>query len=207
MKKAILIIIALSGAFTTQHVFSQVQKGDSNIGVNTLISSFVGTDAPNSNGLISLTYQYYVTNNISIGVGPYYSFSTSESSSPGFSTESWSNTFGLNTFINYSFLTTGGKVLPYIGAQFSYQNTYSGSDTYIAGNYQGEYQDITNTSAGANAGLKFFLTERINFDGKLSYTTILSTTFESGAGSFDIDPKGGLLQFTLGLGIILGKKG
>jgi outer membrane protein W len=202
MRKVALIFFVISS-----HVgFTQVQKGDSNIGVNTLISSLVGTESPNVNGLVNLSYQYYVSNNISLGVGPFYSFSSNKTEGPGFSSEDWSDTFGLNVFANYSFLTASAKVMPYLGAQFTYQGTFSGSDMYIGTTYEGSWQDIYNSSVGGNAGIKFFVTERVNFDANLSYTTILSTTIETESTTFEPDPEGGLLQFTIGLGIILGKR-
>lgn len=203
MRKIAFVLIVLA----SYSGFAQVQKGDSNLGINTLVSSLVGTGSPNVNGLINFSYQYYFTKNVSLGLGPFYSFSLSKTTGPDFESESWSDTFGLNLFANYSFLTASAKVMPYLGAQFTYQGTFSGTDTYIGNNYEGSWQDIYNSSFGGNAGIKFFITERVNFDTNLSYTSILSTTVETDGGTFEVDPEGGILQFTIGLGIILGKRG
>lgn len=205
-KEKLILTIAFMFTLALGTAFSQVQKGDSNIGLNTQVSSFVGVGSPNANGLISFSYQYYVTNNISLGFGPFYRFSNSKTEGPDFETETWNDTFGFNLFFNYSFLTESAKVLPYLGAQFTYDGTFSGTDTYIAGNYSGTFQDIYNSSLGANAGLKYFITDRVNLDGNLSYTAILSTTTETESTTIEGDPEGGLLQFTIGLGIILGKR-
>ncbi len=188
------------------NAYSQVEKGDSNLGINTMVSSLVGVNSPNSNGFISLSYQYYFTNSISLGAGPFYLFSTSKQETPDIQSESWSSTFGLNAFFNYSFLTTSAKSLPYLGLQYTYQLTYSGNETQVLGSFQGSWQDVINSSIGANAGIKFFLTERVNLDANLSYTSVIFTSIESGSGYQEIEPEGGLLQFSLGLGIILGKQ-
>lgn len=203
MRKIALVLFVIS----SYAGFAQVQKGDSNIGVNTLVSTLVGTGSPNVNGLINLSYQFYVSNNVSLGIGPFYSFSSSKTEGPDFQSEDWSDTFGLNLFVNYSFLSASAKVMPYLGAQFTYQGTFSGSDLYIGNSYEGSWTDIYNSSIGGNAGIKFFVTERVNFDMNLSYTSILSTTIETESSSFEPDPEGGILQFTIGLGVILGKRG
>lgn len=191
MKKRVSFLsIALLTTLSVTTTFSQVQKGDSNIGLNTQISSIVGTDATNANGSIFLSYQYYITNNISLGAGPLLSFSSTDATS--------STTLGLNLFANYNFLLPNGKTLPYLGAQYSYSNSYIDSDA--------TYTDVTNKSIGVNGGIKYFLSERVNLDGNLSYTSIISTSVEMDGSFFEPDPEGGIVQFTFGLGVILGKR-
>lgn len=184
-----LMTAAFTCALTT--AFSQVQKGDSNIGINTQISSIVGLDAANASGTINFSYQYFVTDNISLGAGPLISFNTQD--------EITSTTVGLNLFGNYNFLLSNGKTMPYLGAQFTITNSYTDIDA-------SSYTDVTNRSLGANAGIKYFISERVNLDGNLSYTSILSTTIETESTSTEVDGEGGLLQFTFGLGVILGKR-
>lgn len=201
-KITILTIILCAAA---ANVFAQVQKGDSNIGANMSLSTDTGVDAPTTNFTLVLSYQYFITDNISLGFGP--SFSTSVNKQD--LAETWTDAFGLNLFGNYNFLTSGGKALPYIGAQFTLRNLYSGTDTFDANgvNTSTDYTDITTTSFGVNGGLKYFITERVNIDGNLSYTSNLSITAEVNGSTFEPDVEGGLLQFTIGLGIILGKRG
>jgi hypothetical protein len=186
---SLLLTCVLLVSFGPQ-TFSQVEKGDANIGFNTQLSSLVGVDATNASGSIYLSYQYYVSNNVSLGLGPLISFNSSDASSQ--------TTIGLNFFANYNFLTANGKTLPYLGAVFLLSNSFIEAGT--------SYIDTSNKSFGVNGGLKYFLSERVNLDGNLSYTTILSTSVDVDGQVFEPDPEGGILQFTFGLGVIIGKK-
>ena len=60
-------------------------------------------------------------------------------------------------------------------------------------------------------GIKFFVTERINIDNKFTYGTVLNETIEFDifgfAASMDGAADGNLLQFTVGFGYIIGRKG
>ena len=92
---------------------------------------------------------------------------------------------GFGLYGTYSFLTADAKMMPYAGAEISYVPT--GKESTI--------------NLGPYAGVKYFLTEKINIDGNMSYLLNLGDTYGR-----DVDTKiGGLFNFNLGIGVILGK--
>lgn len=90
---------------------------------------------------------------------------------------------GFGVYGTYSFLTADAKMMPYAGAEISYVPT----------------GDESTINLGPYAGVKYFLTEKINVDANASYLMNLGSTYETDA---DI---GGLLTINLGIGVILGK--
>ena len=93
--------------------------------------------------------------------------------------------FGFGIYGTYSFLTSDGKMLPYAGGEISY--VPSGDESTV--------------NLGPYAGVKYFLSEKINVDANLSYLLGLGSTY----GTSDDVKIGGLLNFNLGIGVILGK--
>lgn len=194
MKKFYTILFIAALATLSNKVNAQVEKGDANVGFNMFISTITGVDQDNANGTMFLSYQKYVTNSVSLGFGPLFSWSTSG--------DSYSSTTGLNAFLNYSILTSGGKTLPYLGAQYSALFSYSETD----GATSFSYTETRSGAVGGNAGVKFFFNEYANLDLNLSYTTIIAASFDNGNGFEEIDAEGGILQFTVGIGVIIAKK-
>ncbi|MEQ8925901.1 MAG: outer membrane beta-barrel protein [Fulvivirga sp.] len=191
MKLKITFLLLCAVLFTYAMAFAQVQKGDANLGVNASYSTITGVDTDNGQGTFVFTYQKYVSDNLSLGAGPLYIWNTSD--------DVFSQIFGLNLFMNYSFLSSNGTTLPYLGLQYSSLIITTESDS--------DYFENRSGALGANAGVKFFFTERVNFDANLSYTTIIAASTDTGSGLEDTDAEGGILQFTIGLGVIIGKKG
>ena len=166
--------------------YSQVQKGDKNLGFGFDMNSLSG-DTEETRSNLFLTYTHYISNRISIGFGPRIGWTKDAS-------DSKSTTTGYNGFLNYSFLTSGGFVLPYFGFQY----------TNLRQKQAGDDDPLVTTSVGGNFGLRFFLTERFNIDNNLSYTRIISgndTLDELG-----IDADGTVIQINVGLGYIIGRK-
>jgi hypothetical protein len=93
--------------------------------------------------------------------------------------------FGFGLYGTYSFLTADAKMMPYAGAEISYVPT--GKESTV--------------NLGPYAGVKYFLTEKINIDGNMSYLLNLGDTY---GRSVDVSI-GGLFTFNLGIGVILGK--
>ena len=194
MKNAYTILFFLVISSISNKVQAQVEKGDANVGFNMFISTITGVDQDNANGTMFLSYQKYVTNNVSLGFGPLFSWSASG--------DSYSSTTGLNAFLNFSLLTSGGKTLPYLGAQYSALFSYSETD----GASSFSYTETRSGAVGGNAGVKFFFNEYANLDLNLSYTSIIASSFDNGNGFEEIDAEGGILQFTVGIGVIIAKK-
>jgi hypothetical protein len=197
MKKIKLLLITSLMSFVLFETQGQVQKGDVNLGANAFLTSLTGLGSENINGTVIINYQKYISDNVSLGFGPLYSWSASSTN--------WSSNFGLNLFLNYSFLSSNGKSLPYLGAQYSGTINYSEFDS--GGGGGSFYSTSQSGSVGANAGVKYFFSEYANFDVNLSYTSVIATSVDMGNGFVDVDPQGGFLQLTLGVGVIIGKKG
>src|SRR5690606_18773777 len=96
-----------------------------------------------------------------------------------------------------------GKLLPYAGLKYFGSITYSDTPSGTGSSYS----EIRNGSLGVNGGLKFFFSEKANIDANLSYSSIVSSSVDSGNGFESIDAEGGIIQFTIGIGVILGKRG
>jgi hypothetical protein len=165
MKK--LLFIAL--LFTSAVAFSQVEKGDITGTANFSFTSLKpeGTDAINM-ALFNMRAGYFFTNNIEGGLSLTI-MNAAETTSTG-----------IGPYAVYNFLTADAKLLPYLGANFLNYNTGQ------------EGADAIN-QLGLFGGAKYFLTEVVNVDANLNYTTWLG------------DLSGSSLTFNLGLGINFGR--
>ncbi|MEP1032000.1 outer membrane beta-barrel protein [Ekhidna sp.] len=221
MKRIILIAFTMIATAS----FAQVQKGDMNVGANFgLMKQNGDADIMNySYSTLILNWQYYITDNVSFGVSP--SIATAKVLNDAFTVKSsaW------NFYLDYSFLSDNGKVLPYLGAKFTLYNTLiengdlsgTGSDLGDGFGFGGFIPGGGGSASfetkfkrqvvSLSAGVKFFISERINIDNNLTFGTILNEKVELDFLGFPIsfDGEGGgrLIQFTIGFGYIIGKKG
>jgi hypothetical protein len=170
---------------TVAQSIGQVEKSDQSLGFGLDVTS-LGGDSEQTTTNFVFNYTYYITKNISVGVGPRFGWSKSG--------DQKSSTIGYNGFVNFSFLTKGAFVLPYVGAQF----------TQITQKQQGRDDPFITNSGGGHVGIKFFLTERLNIDNNFSFTRIISG---SGATEeLDLNVNGSVIQLNIGLGYIIGRK-
>lgn len=189
MKKLFVIVALL--AFISAN--AQQQKGDlaiqfsgnyfsQKVTVNDTEIKFFG-------GNIYVKLGKYFTQNLELGVKPNIAFfPKGETKTVGGKTETkykLDANFGFGIYGTYSFLSNDGKMLPYAGAEISY--VPSGDESTV--------------NLGPYAGVKYFLSEKINVDANLSYLLGLGSTY----GTSDDVKIGGLLNFNLGIGVILGK--
>ncbi len=128
-----LFIIAASAAVAQQ------QQGDFQLQAQASYysNSFAGQSF--SVGSLYFNASKFFTDNIEVGVQPFFSFSDA------------STTVNLSFFGNYSFLTDNAKLVPYGGVQIMFYNL--GSDP-----------DFSQTGFGFKAGLRYFVTENVNID-------------------------------------------
>ncbi len=218
--------------FTSVTVGAQVQKGDSNIGTNLGIISQKG-DEPllsYSTTYLSLNYQYYISNKVSLGIAP--AWNVSKVLDGAFAVRSRS----LNFFMDYNFLSANGKVMPYIGVKYTTMLTKVEFEDLAAGIgvLGGATDDILDPGTipggggitlpegefileyrrsifSLSTGIKFFVTERLNIDNNLTIGTVLNETVEAEffgtSADLGTDDPGRLIQFTIGFGYIIGKRG
>ena len=202
-----LLIIRLFVSFTliiaihTAH--AQVQKSDNLIG----FSSSVSTQSSNPSSInvtVLLSYERYLTRRLAIGAGPYVSMITARGSMMGI--------FGGNVFANYGFITGDGKFYPYIGILGSVSQSISTQDTNFqttqstdADKKIGDSGNSTTSfyGAGAKVGSKFFVTERINLDFNINYSTNISSVVNGEVVKYG---EGGIIQVFAGIGVIIGKR-
>lgn len=180
-----LLVFAMSTAN------AQVQKSDQNLGFGFDLNSISG-DSKDTRANLYLSYTYFVTKNLSIGLGPRFSWSRNKESDTV--QVSKSNTIGYNAFLNYSFLTDGGFVLPYFGGQY----------TKLVQKQAGNDDPFITNSVGGNIGIKFFITERLNVDNNFSITRVISQNKTLDDLGVDVD--GTIMQINVGLGYIIGRK-
>lgn len=189
MKKLCVIVAFL--AFITAN--AQQQQGDIAIQFSGNYYSqkvtFNDTDIKSFGGNIYVKLGKYFTQNLELGVKPNIGFfPKTETETVGGETkfkQKLDANFGFGLYGTYSFLTADAKMMPYGGAEISY--VPSGDESTV--------------NLGPYAGVKYFLSEKINLDANLSYLLGLGSTY----GSSDDVKIGGLLNFNLGIGVILGK--
>ncbi len=165
MKKLILFVFALT---VSTVAFSQVEKGDITGTANVSFSSFKpeGGDALKM-ALFNIRAGYFVTNNIEAGLTLQITNAAETTST------------GIGPYAVYNFLTADAKLLPYIGANFlNYNSGIEGVDAI--------------NQLGGFGGAKYFITEAVNIDASLNYTTWLG------------DFSGSSFTFNLGIGLNLG---
>lgn len=228
MKRYILIALL----FTSVTLSAQVQKGDSNIGTNLGIMSQNGDDPLLSYSMtyVSLNYQYYVSNRVSLGIAP--AWNVTKVLDGAFAVRSRS----INLFMDYNFLSANGKVMPYIGVKYTtmltkveFEDLEAGLG--VLGGVTDEFVDPGTIPGGGgfslpegefiveyrrsifslSTGIKFFVTERLNIDNNLTIGAVLNEKVEAElfgtSADLGTDDPGRLIQFTIGLGYIIGKRG
>jgi hypothetical protein len=189
MKK--LLLVALSVIAFTAH--AQQEKGDLAIQFSGNYYSqkidFGTTEFKSFAGNIYLKVGKFFTPNIELGVKPNVSFFPEFDSKivdgKIVSKQKLRSNVGFGVYGTYSLLTADAKFMPYAGGEISY--VPSGDESTI--------------NFGPYVGVKYFLTEKVNIDGNMSYLVNLGSTY---ANQNDINI-GGLFTFNIGVGVILGK--
>lgn len=165
MKKLVLFVVAL---IVSTAAFSQVEKGDISGTANVSFSSTKpeGADAIKM-AQFNIRGGYFFTNNIEGGL------------TLAITNAAEVTTTSIGPYAVYNFLTADAKFLPYLGANFlSQMSNTEGTDSI--------------NQLGGFGGVKYFLTEVVNVDASLNYTTWLG------------DYSGSTLTFNLGIGINFG---
>jgi hypothetical protein len=165
MKKLLLIVFLGLGTIA----YAQVEKGDFNATASFSLQNdkYDGGESENSMTFIGRG-GYYLTNNVELGVSLIV-FGMQDITMMGY-----------GPYAVYNFLTSGGKLLPYVGAN------YFRFDAGIEG-----FDPIA--QIGGVGGVKYFITEVVNIDTSLNYTSFLG------------DQKGSSLYLNVGIGINFGK--
>ena len=186
MKLFILSVTIL--LLTTGTVLSQQQAGDMELQFFGSYYRTVGNDFTFASGTIGGKIGPYLTDNIQVGLGPTFSISTSSRQTFTVDpvtfqvitkTESQTTTtFGTSAFFIYSFLTRGGKLVPYFGAQ------------YFKRDFNKPFSEDRG-SAGINGGVKYFFTKKTALDFSGNYLWDLNP-----------DAKGALILFAFGLSFL-----
>jgi hypothetical protein len=170
MKKLVLIVFAL---IVSTVAFSQVEKGDISGTANVSFTSQKFKDFDEATNMSNIGFRagYFFTNSIEAGLA----LDVTGMSTAGESI----TTVGWGPYAVYNFLTADAKMLPYVGANF------------YSMDMGGDFDAIN--QLGAFGGAKYFLTEAVNVDASLNYTSWLG------------DIKGSTFVFKLGIGVVLGK--
>lgn len=189
--KKLLTICAIMASFSS---FSQQQQGDLSIQFSGNYYSqrikFTDSEFRFGFGNLYVKMGKYFTDNLELGVKPNITFnlmpeSTGTSGEPKTKSKLKTNV-GFGLYGTYSFLTTDGKLLPYGGVELNYAPVDKESTINL----------------GPYAGVKYFITEKINIDANLSFLMNLGSTYEVPKGDYDIGP---LFTYNIGIGVLLGK--
>lgn len=182
--------------------YGQVEKGDNIIGFSASVSTQSASPINLTiTGLVS--YERYLSQRWAVGIAPSITSITAKSS---LATE-----FGVNVFGNFGFITKKGMLYPYLGLLASVNQRISSDDTQSDTPTKNTNTQVTASGnsttsffgGGAKAGLKIFVSERINIDFNVNYSANISAAVNGES----IDPgDGGIIQAFAGLGVMLGKK-
>lgn len=148
--------IALLVLLTPVFAYAQQQAGDWELQFQGSYYTTVGTDYEFGSGNISAKIGPYLTNWLQFGIGPSVTISTTsyeEFDPVTYQTETTSETkttFGSTAFLVFSWLTRGGKLVPYMGAQYF---------IYDVSEFEND-----NGSMGLNVGMKYFFTRKTALD-------------------------------------------
>jgi hypothetical protein len=190
-------ILTLCALVVTMSAFAQQQKGDLSIqfsgNYNKQRYTIDDFKYNFGGGNIYLKVGKFFTTNLELGLKPNVAFglTTEEtySKSTGEVTKTKSKlatSLGFGVYGTYSFLSNNGKFLPYGGAEFSYLPV--GKEKMI--------------NLGPYAGLKYFISEKINLDVNLSWLTNLGSTIEEPKGFYTVGPA---FTCNVGIGVLIGK--
>ncbi len=186
MKKSLSILLLFVSIVT----FSQVEKGDKEI---TMFGNFnAPTEGTGGNGSIAIGLTNYFSPNFSLGISMLMAFYTG----PNFSTgeNELKITPFYSMYVTYNFLTTNGKLLPYIGAEY----TFSWVETVEIIGLGTPLLTLEGLHyAGGKAGMKIFINEMVNFDINLKYQTLVAGPEGYKAGNIGVN---------FGIGVILPRK-
>ena len=180
---------------------AQVEKGDD---VLSIAASFnTQASSPTSFSVTGqLAYERYLSQRVALGIGPFINMITSKGSLSGL--------FGGNLFCNYGFITSDGKFYPYLGAQLSVSQSISSNDTDSGGQTENGTtlpaagnNTVGFFGAGAKAGAKYFVSQRINIDLNVNYSANFYSTVN---GEQQDIGTGGIIQVFFGVGVIVGRR-
>lgn len=189
--KKLLTILALATSFST---YAQQQKGDLAIQFSGNYYSqkvrFGNTVDRSAFGNIYVKIGKYFTQNLELGVKPNISFNLVKDYDVKGSDVKIKNRFvtniGFGVYGTYSFLSSNGKFLPYAGAELNYA----------------PIEEEATINLGPYAGIKYFVSERINIDGNLSWLINLGSTYEQAKDEYEIGP---MFTYNVGIGVIIGR--
>jgi hypothetical protein len=188
MKKSVvpLLIILLVSAVALAP--AQQRRGDVELQFYGQYYQSVGRDIGFSNATVGGKIGPYITDHLQIGIGPTLSITGTSIDLPGYTYDTTEVTFGSSVFFVYSFLTSGGKLVPYFGAQ------------YFKRDFNKEFKKDSGT-AGINGGIKYFFARKTALDFSINYGWDLTPKDET-LGSFST-AGGGILVFAFGLSFLL----
>ncbi len=188
MKQSLLIVISFLVFAAPVSLYSQQQAGDLELQFYGTYYRTIGTDFVIGSGTIGGKIGPYISDNIQIGLGPTLSITTTSMQTFDFdpvtfqmkttTEEKTTTTFGTSAFFIYSFLTSGGKLIPYFGAQ------------YFKSDFNRPFSEDKG-SAGINAGVKYFFAKKTALDFSGNYLWNLNT-----------DAKGSVILFAFGLSFL-----
>jgi hypothetical protein len=186
-------ILTLAIVILTINVQAQQQAGDLSIQFSgnyvSNKTTFNGVEDKSYSGNIYLKLGKFFTQNIEMGLKPNIFFFGEpvpiNSNDPSKTENKLRANVGLGLYGTYSFLTADAKFMPYGGVEINYLPI-------------GDYSTM---NLGPYAGIKYFITERINLDANMNYLINLANSYPS----FDDYVVSPTFQLNIGIGVIISK--
>ena len=193
MKSSILICLAILLLAGFGQASAQQRSGDVELQFYGMYFQTVGTEEYFGSGTIGGKIGPYLSDHFQIGMGPSLTITTMTQTNYAYDPVTYqvtttketntTTTFGTSIFMIYSFLTGGGKVVPYFGVQ------------WFKSDFNKPISE-DNGSAGVNAGMKYFFARKTALDFSVNYGWDLNPVEEGGT-------RGGTLMFAFGLSFLL----
>jgi hypothetical protein len=172
-----LIALTLLTLLIASPAYCQQRAGDFELQFFGTYFRTVGTDFTVGTGTIGGKIGPYITDHLQIGIAPTLSIMTSTVPTSTFDpvtrqviTSEETNTkttFGASVFLVYSFLSSGGKLVPYFGAQ------------YFKSDFNLPFSEDRG-SAGINVGVKYFFAKKTALDFSGNYLWNLNPEVQGG---------------------------
>jgi hypothetical protein len=189
IKKLLLIVLTI--VISATFLYPQVEQGDKEITFAASMTSLVGIENFSSTNInLFLSYGYFVSNKLQLGIGPSLTYSRTTSTFSSFDPELFAiveeetvtedTQFSGYVFINFNF-STASKTVPYFAAQW-YQFDFDPES--------GKFTDASYVNIGF--GIRNFFSEYAALNTSANYGFALSSATE-----------GGIILITTGLSVFL----
>ena len=150
MKNLKLVTATIVLLMASTRLFAQQVKGDFEIGFSGMYNQASGNGRTFKNGMIQGSFGFYVTKRVELGLAPSITINKTG--------DDTRISKGGQVFATYSFLSSGAKLVPYVGGGYYYFDSGVGGDDTLG-------------FAGVNGGFKYYIAPKAAINFSVNYMT------------------------------------